>query len=86
MNSKNIITLVIACLTTINMILTASGHPVLPITDDQINLLVTSVFQIASILATIWQNFNFTTAAKKGQVITDVIKEGKDVAVSITTK
>ncbi|SDZ97306.1 SPP1 phage holin [Eubacterium aggregans] len=85
MNAKNYITLALLALSTANGILTALGYSILPITDEQLTVVVTSIIQVISIAAAIWQNFNFSVAAKQGQAVTDAIKAGKDVDVMITS-
>ena len=49
-----------------NQILSATGHPVLPIEDSQIETLVTTGFTVAASLAAWWKNNSFTTAALIG--------------------
>ncbi len=47
----------------INQILTASGHGVINIADDDINTLISTIFTIAAALAAWWKNNSFTKAA-----------------------
>ena len=49
-----------------NQILSATGHPVLPIEDSQLETLVTTVFTVAASLAAWWKNNSFTPAALIG--------------------
>ena len=46
-----------------NQILSATGHPVLPIEDSQLETLVTTGFTVAASLAAWWKNNSFTPAA-----------------------
>ena len=46
-----------------NQILSATGHQVLPIEDEQINTLVTTGLTVAASLAAWWKNNSFTPAA-----------------------
>ena len=48
-----------------NQILSATGHPVLPIEDSQIETLVTTGLTVAASLAAWWKNNSFTPAAIK---------------------
>ena len=48
-----------------NQILSATGHQVLPIEDEQINTLVTTGLTVAASLAAWWKNNSFTPAAIK---------------------
>ena len=49
-----------------NQILSATGHPVLPIEDTQLETLVTTVFTVSASLAAWWKNNSFTPAARIG--------------------
>ena len=49
-----------------NQILSAKGHPVLPIEDSQIETLVTTGLTVAASLAAWWKNNSFTPAALIG--------------------
>ena len=66
MDWKQITTIAVAVLTTLNMILTASGHAVLPISEDQVTLVLSCVGQIVGVALAVWKNCNFTKAAKEG--------------------
>ena len=48
-----------------NQILSATGHPVLPIEDGQVETLVTTGLTVAASLAAWWKNNSFTPAAIK---------------------
>ena len=49
-----------------NQILSATGHPVLPIEDSQIETLVTTGFTVAASLAAWWKNNDSHEKAKRG--------------------
>ena len=49
-----------------NQILSATGHPVLPIEDAQLESLITTGFTVAASLAAWWKNNSFTPAALIG--------------------
>ncbi len=49
-----------------NQILSATGHPVLPIEDSQVETLVTTAFTVGASLAAWWKNNSFTPAALIG--------------------
>lgn len=86
MDWKQITIIAVAVLTTFNMILTASGHAVLPISEDQITLVISCVGQIVGVALAVWKNCNFTKAAKEGQRVTDALKAGEDVNIRIGGK
>ena len=46
-----------------NQILSATGHPVLPIEDSQVETLVTTGLTVAASVAAWWKNNSFTPAA-----------------------
>lgn len=48
-----------------NQILLATGHPVLPIEDSQVETLVTTGLTVAASVAAWWKNNSFTPAAIK---------------------
>ena len=58
----------------INQILTASGHSMINIADDDINTLISTTFTIVAALAAWWKNNSFTKAALKAD---KVMKEEK---------
>ena len=49
-----------------NQILSATGHPVLPIEDSQVETLVTTGLTVAASVAAWWKNNSFTQPAKIG--------------------
>lgn len=49
-----------------NQVLTCFGVQILPISDDELNSLVTTGLTVATSLAAWWKNNSFTTAAKIG--------------------
>ena len=49
-----------------NQILSATGHPVLPIEDSQLESLITTGLTVAASLAAWWKNNSFTPAARIG--------------------
>lgn len=65
---------IILALALINQILTASGHNVISIADEDINTLISTAFTIVSAVAAWWKNNSFTQAALEGD---EVMKEKK---------
>lgn len=51
-----------------NQILSATGHPVLPIEDTQLESLITTGLTVAASLAAWWKNNSFTSAARIGDL------------------
>jgi SPP1 family holin len=73
---SGIVSLILAVLALLNFILTAIGVSPIPVDASAVNAFVTTIFQIAGIIGIAWSNFNVTTAAQKGQALTDAIKDG----------
>lgn len=65
--------LVIALL---NQILTSSGHEVLPISDEEVNQVVTLAFTIGASIWAWWKNNSFTKAAIEAD---KVLKDKKGI-------
>ena len=57
-----------------NQILSATGHQVLPIEDEQINTLVTTGLTVGTSVVNWWYNNSFTTAAREGDATMKRIK------------
>ena len=66
-------TLILA-LALINQILTASGHSIIAVSDDDINTLITTGFTVISALLAWWKNNSFTRPALKAD---EVMREEK---------
>lgn len=60
-----------------NQILSATGHPVLPIEDAQVETLVTTGFTVATALWSYWKNNSWTKAAIKADNQMNFLKEKK---------
>ena len=60
-----------------NQILSATGHPVLPIEDAQIETLVTTGFTVATALWSYWKNNSWTKAAIKADNNLKVFKSNQ---------
>lgn len=90
MNFKNISAGTIArtivlVLALINQVLTATGHAVLPIDDEQINTLVSTAWTVIAALVAYWKNNSVTPAAIEADKVKQEIKSGKSVAVTDPT-
>ena len=90
MNLKNISAGTIArtivlVLALINQVLTATGHAVLPIDDEQINTLVSTAWTVIASLVAYWKNNSVTSAAIEADKVKEEIKSGKSVSVTAPT-
>ena len=65
---------IILALALINQILSATGHPVLPIEDAEVETLVSTAWTVIAALIAWWKNNSFTAAAKAGD---EVMKQEK---------
>ena len=61
----------------INAILQIFGIDILPISNDDINNIVSTVFLLGSSIYTVYKNFNISTPSQTGQHVTDAIKNGE---------
>ena len=57
---------VILILALINQVLTATGHCMIDVSDDNINTLISTAFTIVSAIIAWWKNNSFTAAAIEG--------------------
>ena len=62
------------CLALVNQILTATGHSVINVSNDDINTLISTGFTVASAVIAWWKNNSFTQSALKAD---EVMKEEK---------
>ena len=83
-SKQNIITLLVLILALTNSILSMCGVKVLPITNDDINNIVSAIFLIGSALYSTYKNFNVSTAAQTAQTLCDAIKQGAVVIDEVT--
>ena len=66
---------IILVLALLNQILTAMGHSVINISDENINTLVSTGFTIVTAIVAWWKNNSFTQSALKAD---EVMREGKE--------
>lgn len=65
---------IILILALINQILTSTGHPVIPISDETVTQVVTLIFTIVTALIAWWKNNSFTQAAIAGDIAKEEYK------------
>lgn len=61
--TSTIVRTIVLIITLINQILSVTGHSPLPITDDQVNELVTLAITVCVSIWTWWKNNSFTQSA-----------------------
>ena len=65
---------IILALALVNQILTATGHGLINISDDDVNTLISTIFTVVSAVAAWWKNNSFTQSALKAD---EVMREDK---------
>ena len=60
------------CLALVNQILTATGHSIINVSNDDINTLISTGFTVVSAVIAWWKNNSFTQSALKAD---EVMKE-----------
>ena len=73
--TDTIIRTIVLVIALVNQILTSTGHSVLPISDDQVNELITLVVTIGASVWAWWKNNSFTQAALYADQTMKEIKE-----------
>ena len=58
----------------INQILAATGHSIIPIDDETVQLLVSTLVTVVTAIITWWKNNSFTQAAIKGDEVMKQLK------------
>lgn len=61
----------------INAVLQMFGINTLPIENDEVSEIVSTIFLIATTLYNVYKNRNITVASQKAQQVTDAIKAGE---------
>lgn len=61
----------------INSILSASGKPILPVEDAQLEILISTGATVIISMINWWKNNSFTDAAKEGDKVMRGLKAGK---------
>lgn len=74
---STIIRTVCLVLALVNQGLTMAGHSLLPITDEQVNELLTLLATIVTSMWSWWKNNSFTQAALEGDKVMRAIKSGE---------
>lgn len=83
MNLKNISAGTIArtivlVLALINQVLTATGHAVLPIDDEQINTLVSTIWTVVAAVVAWYKNNSISAAAIEADALMKDLKQGRE--------
>ena len=69
---------IVLALALVNQILTATGHAVLPITDEQVNTLVSTIWTVVAACVAWWKNQSFTINAREADLYLQDLKAGRE--------
>ena len=76
--SKEAVTgILILLLALVNAVLQMFGVKTLPINNEEVSTIISTVFLIVTALYNTWKNRNITTASQTAQEITNAIKNGE---------
>lgn len=76
-NAKSVISIVVLIVALVNTILHMFGYNTLPISNDDIENIISSIFIIGASAYTTYKNLNVSTASQVAQEITNLIKKGE---------
>ena len=76
--AETIVRTIVLALALINQILTATGHSVIPVNNEQVAELVSLIITIGASLWAWWKNNSFTQAALKADEVMRELKNGGD--------
>lgn len=76
-NTKSVAGVLILVVALVNAVLQMLGFETLPISNEEVSTIVSSVFLIGSAIYTTYKNFNCSTASQTAQRVTDAIKQGE---------
>lgn len=76
-NAETVTGILILLVALINAVLQMFGINTLPIENDEVSNIVSTVFLIVTALWNTWKNRNISTASQTAQQITDAIKNGE---------
>jgi SPP1 family holin len=77
---------IILALALINQVLSTTGHAVLPISDEQVEQIVSLIFTIVASVAAWWKNNSFTVAAITGDKVLKALKHKSADSTEDTTE
>lgn len=76
-NKQSIVGIVILIVALVNAILQMLGIQTLPISNEEVDSVISIIFLIGSTVYSVYKNFNITPASQTAQKITDAIKNGE---------
>ena len=82
-NKSSVIGVIVLALALTNAILQMFGLKILPISNDDVNTVVSGLWVVLSSAYSTYKNFNTSTASQTAQQITDAIKNGEILAEDV---
>lgn len=76
-NKQSIVGIVVLVVALVNAILQMLGIQTLPISNEEVDSVISIIFLIGSTVYSVYKNFNITPASQTAQKITDAIKNGE---------
>lgn len=77
--TSTIVRTALLVLAIINNLLSVFGKPVLPITDEQLELIVSTIITVVVALINWWKNNSYTKAAIEGDQLMNRLKKNTEV-------
>ncbi|MBC5688217.1 phage holin [Mediterraneibacter sp. NSJ-55] len=77
LTKENVIGVVVLLVALINAILQIFGIQTLPVTNDEVSNIISTIFLIATTAYGVYNNFNVSKPSQIAQQITDGIKDGE---------
>lgn len=74
-SKETIIRTLLLVLALVNQVLTALGKPVIPVSDDELSALISTLFTIATALWAWWKNNSVTAEAQAGDATMKALAE-----------
>lgn len=74
---ESVIGVIVLLVALINAVLQMFGLNTLPITNDDVSGIISTLFLIGSTTYSVYKNFNVTPASQTAQKVTDMIKNGE---------
>lgn len=76
-STETVTGILILLLALVNAVLQMFGVETLPINNEEVSTIISTVFLIVTALYNTWKNRNITTASQTAQEITEAIKNGE---------
>lgn len=76
-NAETVTGVLILLVALINAVLQMFGINTLPIENEEVSNIVSTIFLIATAIWNTWKNRNITTISQEMQVLTDAVKNGE---------